>query len=204
MSEYFNESAKDWDKKQRRVENAQKIATAIKNRIPLSSNQKILDFGTGTGLLAWEIAPSVEYILGVDTSEEMLKLFSAKDWPCKIDILNIDLSKNKPNDTFDGIISSMTLHHVENIKAYFTTFHKTLKKGGFLALADLETEDGSFHTSGNQGVYHLGFSQNLIKTALEAVGFDNITFDIANVIEKEMEGGDKKQFPIFLVTARKV
>lgn len=203
MSKHFDESAKEWDKKQRRVLNAQKIAAAIKEQISFSPEDKILDFGTGTGLLAWEIAPLVGEITGVDTSKEMLKIFASKDWPCKISTANIELHQTLPSDKYDAIISSMTLHHVKDIPAYLRAFNHILKEEGYLAIADLDKEDGTFHTSGNEGVFHLGFDQSDLKIQLQKAGFHNITFKIVNILQKETEDGGQKEFPIFLVLARK-
>ncbi len=203
MSKHFDESAKDWDKKQRRIVNAQNIAAAIRRHIDLQSDYKILDFGTGTGLLAWELSSSVGYILGVDTSEEMLKVFADKDWVCRTDTAKMELDKELPDEKFDGIISSMTLHHVKSVKDYLEAFYQLLKDGGFIAIADLDKEDGSFHTSGNEGVFHLGFQRKTLKKQLEEVGFQGIEFDVANVIEKETAEGEMKKYPVFLVVAKK-
>ena len=37
---------------------------------------------------------------------------------------------------FDSIISSMTMHHIKNIKNILTTFYNVLKKDSFIALAE--------------------------------------------------------------------
>jgi 2-polyprenyl-3-methyl-5-hydroxy-6-metoxy-1,4-benzoquinol methylase len=113
---------------------------------------------------------------------------------CEIEILEVDLEKLAIEQTFDGIISSMTMHHVEDVKSMFGKFHSMLNDGGFVAIADLDTEDGSFHTE-DTGVFHFGFDRDAIaKAALEA-GFRNVDIVSASVVHKPQ--GD---YPVFLLT----
>ncbi len=203
MQKSFDEKAGDWDKKQNRINNNQKIAKGIRDGIELKPHYRIIDFGVGTGLLSGGIAPHVNHILGIDTSAGMIKEFLAKDWPCSVDAKVMDMSNEIPDGKYDGIISSMSLHHVENIEKYFAAFNTVLNKDGFIALADLVTEDGSFHSSGNEGIYYFGFDFVDLDTMLKQAGFYDIRFKIVNTIEKELASGENKGFPIFLVTAKK-
>ena len=81
--------------------------------------------------------------------------------PCELEILDIDLSKENLPRTFDGIISSMTMHHINDVNSMFNRLYSLLPTGGFIAIADLETEDGSFHTE-DTGVFHFGFTRAMI------------------------------------------
>ena len=78
------------------------------------------------------------------------------------------------------------------------TFHQHLKDGGIIALADLDTEDGSFHAVGTEGIFHHGFDRDKLRTIVQAAGFDRVEFSTAHIIE-----GETKDYPVFLVTARK-
>jgi len=196
----FNERAKEWDQLDRRVLGAQKIAQAIKEKIVLEKSMEILDFGVGTGLLGFEIAASVQQVYGVDTAEGMLKKLqekNSKNKDKKIIPIHQDIIKVPLKQKFDGIISSMTLHHIEDIEAFFHTAYKLLKHNGFLALADLQSENGTFH-SDNTTVHHFGFSEKeLYTTALQA-GFTAPTIEKIHTITKPH--GD---FGVFLLTARR-
>jgi len=104
----------------------------------------------------------------------------------------------KPLDiSFDGIISSMTLHHVQNLSDFFTSIYKNINANGFLAIADLEIEDGTFH-SDNTGVYHFGFEKNELCSILEKSGFKNVAFERVTTINKP-----QRDFGVFLLTAQK-
>lgn len=64
-------------------------------------------------------------------------------------------------ERFDGIISAMALHHIKDTQHLLRTFTSHLHPGGFIALADLDREDGSFHTHGNEGVFHFDLNAKI-------------------------------------------
>lgn len=201
--DYFKDSASSWDKASIRVNNAKKIAAAILNQVDISKDAHLMDFGAGTGLLSEGLAPYVRKITAMDYSQPMLDEFLLKSWACEIDILHIDLVKATLDHTFDGIISSMTLHHIEDIDLLFGKFNDLLDSGSFVALADLNKEDGSFHSNNQKaGAIHFGFEEGFIKTMLEKNGFENINFVQANVIRKPVDDVIR-EYPVFLVTAFK-
>lgn len=198
MKDHFKDRADEWDKGSIRVNGAKKIADAISKKIELTSDMEILDFGVGTGLLGFEIAREVKKIYGVDISQTMIENLKTKNTPqLSIDTYCQDIIKEPLEKTFDGLVSSMTLHHVEDLKAFFETIHKNIKDGGFIAIADLESENGTFH-SDNIGVFHFGFNkEELCKVVLDA-GFSEVDFQTINTINKP-----HKDFDIFLLIARR-
>ncbi|MCF6243740.1 MAG: class I SAM-dependent methyltransferase [Sulfurovum sp.] len=195
----FFHKSKSWDMNSKRVKNARSIAELIVKNIKLKSTMEIMDFGAGTGLLSFFVAQKVGKIIAVDNSPSMLEEFKKKspEFDCKTEIIEKDLSIESLDSKFDGIISSMTIHHLEDTAALFSKFYTMLNDGGFIAIADLDSEDGSFH-SDNTGVFHYGFDRKeLEKVALEA-GFRNIKFETASKIEKPHQ-----TFTVFLMTAEK-
>jgi hypothetical protein len=73
-----------------------------------------------------------------------------------------------------------------------------LRKPGFLCIADLDSEDGSFHGEGFDG--HLGFDRDKLGAMARKAGFDSVRFTTAYEMEKEAAGGTRT-FPIFLMVA---
>ena len=55
------------------------------------------------------------------------------------------------------------MHHVKDTDNMVKQFAVHLKPGAKIALADLDTEDGSFHTKGVEGVYHNGFERSVFQ-----------------------------------------
>ncbi len=198
MQDHFKEKAANWDKGDIRVNGAKKIADAIAEEIAITQDMEIMDFGVGTGLLGFEIAKLCKRVYGVDMSLSMLEKLKEKNTPeLHIEAICQDIVKEPLEMHFDGIVSSMTLHHVENLEAFFKSIYKNLHDDGFIAIADLESEDGTFH-SDNTGVHHFGFDPQALCDIVRQSGFKDVSYERVNSIKKP-----HREFGVFLLTARK-
>jgi len=198
MKDHFKDKATNWDSGDIRVNNAKTIAEAIEKAIPLNKDMEIVDFGVGTGLLGFSIAPKVKQVYGVDTSAKMLEQLQEKNTPeLAIKTYHQDIIKEPIKQQFDGLISSMTLHHVKDLDAFFSTISKNIKTNGFIAIADLESEDGTFH-SDNTGVHHFGFDAQSLRELVQKHGFEDVKIENINTIQKP-----HNNFGVFLLTAKK-
>ncbi len=197
--DHFKHKSKNWDMSSMRVQNAKSIAELIVKNINFNESMEVMDLGAGTGLLSYFIAPHVSKIIAVDNSPSMLEEFKNKalEFDSETEILAADISKDDLERTFDGIISSMTIHHVEDTKALFHKLYTMLNENGFIAIADLDAENGSFH-SDNTGVHHYGFDREMLKSIAKEAGFKDIRFDLASTINKP-----HCTFSVFLMTAVK-
>jgi 2-polyprenyl-3-methyl-5-hydroxy-6-metoxy-1,4-benzoquinol methylase len=195
----FDNAAATWDMGDMRQRIASETADTILRTIPLRADMDLLDFGAGTGLLTFRLASSVRSVTAVDTSPKMLEVLRSKSTPGHLIKTECrDITQMPLSETFDGIISSMAMHHVEDTEAFLKTLHAHLRPGGFIAIADLDKEDGTFHTHGNEGVFHFGFDRETLKAVAEKNGFADVRFVTALTIEKP--GGE---YPIFLLSASK-
>jgi len=197
--DHFENKAKEYEKEAPRVNNVKNIANGILKQITFTKDMHIMDFGSGTGLLTEQIASLVSVITCVDMSKSMNEVLRAKkdSFPCDLEILELDLSTANIDKRFDVIVSSMTIHHVDNVSALFKKFYYMLEDGGSIALADLETEDGSFHTS-DTGVFHFGFDKEWFLQTAKDAGFKDLKIEQVSIATKPH--GD---FPIFLLTAKR-
>ncbi len=200
--DYFAHKAKSYEENSKRVSNVQNIADGILKNITYSKDMHILDFGSGTGLLTQEIAPYVSSITAVDMSTAMNEVLSKKieSFPCSLEVLQIDITKEDYSNkltNIDGIISSMTIHHVQDTEDLLQKFYDMLNENGTIGLADLETENGSFHSE-DTGVFHFGFDKDEFLNIAKKVGFKDLKVETISVASKPH--GD---FPIFLLTGRK-
>jgi putative AdoMet-dependent methyltransferase len=199
MSNLFDNKADNWDEQSIPQQLSRTIGPAIIENIELSPDMEVMDFGAGTGLLTSHIAPLVKSVTAVDISAAMLDRLTAKPelkqkvTACCQDILHEPLDK-----TFDLVISAMAIHHVKETALLLQRFAEHLKPGGQIALADLDSEDGSFHPPQTQGVFHLGFDRETFSLFLHQAGFEAIRFLTAHIVEK-----DGTDFPVFLVLANK-
>ncbi len=195
--DHFEKKSKSWDMNSTRVINAQTIATSILESIEVNDSMSLIDFGAGTGLLSYFVAPKVEKIIAIDNSPSMLEKFKEKqsEFACDTQVLQADLSIDTLDIKVDGIISSMTIHHLLDTKALFDKLYSMLGDGGFIAIADLDSEDGSFH-SDNTGVFHYGFNREELKNIAKASGFKDISFQTVSHIKKP-----HREFTVFLMIA---
>jgi len=199
MSDLFKAKAGDWDASQMRVQISSAVGTSILSRVSLHQDMEVMDFGAGTGLLTSHIAPHVRNIAAVDTSNAMLEKLTAKpEFAGKVTAVCQDITELPLNAQFELIISAMAMHHVEDTKNLFKTFALHLLPGGHIALADLDKEDGSFHPPETEGVFHHGFARDALQEIIESSGFTDVRFETAHTVDKA-----GKQYPIFLVVARK-
>ena len=200
----FDERARGWDSDPKKVERALAVADAIRKAFPLSGDMKALEYGCGTGLLSFALQPYLGQITLADTSQGMLDVLREKIarsgattmHPIRLDLLSDPL----PAERFDLTYSLMVLHHIDDVKTVLSRFHNLLIPGGTLLVADLDKEDGSFHTDGSTDVHH-GFDHDELRKMVEEAGFRNVTFSTACEIRKQI-GNEEKTFPVFLMTAQ--
>ncbi len=77
-----------------------------------------------------------------------------------------------------------------------------LVPGGWVALADLDAEDGSFHSPDVPGVAHHGFDRKTLEGWLGAAGFTAVSIRTAHTVEREREG-EQRRYPIFLAAGHR-
>ena len=199
----FDEKAKDWDKKQTTVDKTDACVKNLKKHLDFSKIKNILDYGCGTGLVAFSLIDTSKEILGLDSSNGMVEEFNNKAKnknlsnikAKKHDILHDDLPKN----SFDLVVSSMSLHHIQNLEIFFQKSFDSLKNGGYICINDLEKENGTFHAKyNNEGVFHFGFSKEELIDICRNIGFSDFIFERVYVFERE-----NGNFPIFNFIAKK-
>ena len=197
--DFFGVKAKGYDKDAARVDNVTRIANSILKEITYQEKFNIMDFGSGTGLLLSKIAPYVNKITAIDISKSMNEVLESKkdNIRCTVEVLEIDLSKTTMNQQFDGIISSMTLHHIKDTKKIFKKFYNMLNSNGSIAIADLDKEDGTFHKE-DTGVFHFGFDRDELLKIVISIGFKKVKIQTVGFVEKSYG-----KYSVFLLTAYK-
>ncbi len=200
----FNIKALNWEKNPEHIERTQAVFEAMLDMIPVNRQMNALEFGAGTGLLSFALQKSFAFITLMDSSEEMIRIAQEKIDAEKITNMKslcLDLEKEDYPGAFDIIYNQMVLHHIQDIKGLFNKFFLLLNHGGFLAIADLFKEDGTFHGEGFTG--HKGFDVSELSKILKEIGFINIKYRSCHIQKKKTESGLIKKFPLFLLVAGK-
>ena len=198
----FDKHAKDWDAKPGRIIQTEKIYKSIKQHVVLNPNMLLADIGAGTGLLLSYFAEEVKEISAYDNSQGMLQVLIENLEKKNISNVRTYLfdanTSHLPLKSFDLIISSMTFHHINRVHLFLTNVYRSLKKGGRICIADIETEDGTFHSGDSDNIPHLGFKKSYFEKMLKKANFINTKVTTIFEINK-----NNKKYPLFLAYGEK-
>jgi ubiquinone/menaquinone biosynthesis C-methylase UbiE len=196
----FDARAREWDSNPMHLERSKAIASELKQLIPLNTSMSALEYGAGTALLSFLLKDEFRHIILMDNSQEMINVCREKTEYYRTSHISpvwFDLEHQSFDQKFDVILNQMVLHHVNDVSSIIEKFYALLNPEGYLAIADLYTEDGSFH--GPEVNVHHGFDPEGLITSLKEIGFRSAEYKTC--FEVERPSGMK--YPIFLLVALK-
>jgi ubiquinone/menaquinone biosynthesis C-methylase UbiE len=208
MKRDFDAAAATWDQNEERLQMALGVADAMAAELRPAGGERVLDYGTGTGVVALRLAPQVKEIVCADSSRGMLDVLDGKlqtSGRTNARTMFLDLEQGRDGlglPPFDLVVSSMAMHHIADTGALLGAFFSLLAPGGRMAVADLDTEPGDFHAD-NTGVRHFGFDRAKLQTLARDAGFVDVATSTAYRMKKTTAAGVEREFPIFLLTGRR-
>ncbi len=140
---FFNEKAHIWDEI---TIHDQKKVQYITDLLRISGSDKILDVGTGTGIMIpfYEKHLIEGCVVAIDYSEDMIKVARSK-YPQKvhsqISFLVSDVYELKYDAEFDLVVCYSCFPHFVNKPSAVEILSKALKRGGQLAVAHSNSVD---------------------------------------------------------------
>lgn len=197
---HFEQAAATWDANPVRLGMTKALAAAIDAAVPLRPTWTAMEYGCGTATLSFLLAAKLGRITAADASPGMLEQVRQKvaaSGVVSIQPCLLDLTQAPPSaGGFDFAYCAMVLHHITDIPDLAAKFAALLAPGGWLAVADLHAEDGSFH----QGVVvpHHGFSPAGLASVFAAAGFSDLGWQTVHEIERQ-----GRRYPLFLLTGRR-
>jgi ubiquinone/menaquinone biosynthesis C-methylase UbiE len=209
--ERFNAEAARWDESPTKVDLAHAIAEALVTHVPLYEGMDALEYGCGTGLVTLAVAHRFRNIVALDNAWNMLEVLTEKIkerqihnvTTCYCDLLTEALTeKVAAPQHFHLAYSSMTLHHIADAPALLRALAQSLHPGGYLAIADLEQEDGSFHPP-DVAVPHHGFARETLSSWFEHAGLMNTHCITAHTVSKTDDAGTTREYPILLMIGQR-
>ncbi len=113
-----------------------KTYTSFLNKLDLEfkKNHRVLEIGTGTGIIPFSISSKVTSVVATDISPEMIRVAQHKQK--KLAITNIDFKVqdcydlNLPEKSFDIVIASNILHLLYEPEKPISQVKKVLKENG--------------------------------------------------------------------------
>jgi len=201
----FDLKAAGWDQNPMHWDRSVAIVDELLKQVPLNNEMTALEFGAGTGITSFLLKDRLKEITMMDSSAEMVKvmnqkIISANAGNLKTLLFNLE-KKDWTGEKFDLLITQMVLHHVSDIDNIFRKFFNIIEQGGYLAVADLYPEEGSFHGEGFTG--HNGFEPDSFKNLVMRTGFLNVYLQKCFVINKKITESEYRNFDVFLLTAKK-
>lgn len=201
----FSAQAATWDDDPAKRDRAVRVAAAIERDVALTPETKGFEYGCGTGLVGFALASRVGSLTLADSSPGMLEVLRRKieaTGAGHMSALALDLLTDPlPAERYDLVFTSMVLHHVRDVPRVLDAFARLLVPGGSLCIADLDTEDGSFHGPDVTDV-HRGFDRGWLQGQLQATGLVDVRFSTVCEMRKETAAGERT-FPVFFVTCRR-
>ena len=202
----FDIKAAGWDQNTMHWDRSEAIANEIKKLIPLEKTMNVLEYGAGTGITSFLLKELVGEITLMDNSSEMVKIMNKKIKAAKtknLKALNFDLEHSEFKDgKFDLIFTQMVLHHVSDIESIMKKFSMLVNPGGFLAIADLYEENGSFHGEGFTG--HKGFNVDNLADIMRKNGFTGISNRTCFTMDRKISESETQKFDVFLLIGKQL
>ena len=164
-----------------------------------------MEYGAGTGIASFLLKDYLSHITMIDNSAEMVRVTTDKiknSGSDNLSVLQFDLEHNDyRSGRFDLIFTQMVLHHVMDIDTILKRFGDLLNPGGYLAIADLYAEDGSFHGEGFTG--HNGFDPGNLAKVLERLNFNDVLHRKCFTVTRNITETESANYDLFLLSAVK-
>jgi 2-polyprenyl-3-methyl-5-hydroxy-6-metoxy-1,4-benzoquinol methylase len=202
MTTSFDQRAATWDDDPVKAARAHAVAEAIRLEVPFRPGLRALEYGCGTGLLGFALAPFPGELTLADASDGMLDVLRGKiaaTGARNMTAVKLDLIADAPPAAhYDLVCLLMVLHHIPDTDAILRRFHAILAPGGRLCIGDLDAEGGAFHGPGFDG--HNGFDRDALAAKARVAGFANVRFTTAYENPKKVADATRL-FPVFLMVA---
>jgi ubiquinone/menaquinone biosynthesis C-methylase UbiE len=131
---FWSKTAKKYDSWVDRAFKDQYVKFKLKIAQYINKNDSVLEIGTGTGEIAFHIAPLSKTVKGVDISPEMIEVANMKKSKSKIKNISFSVGDAYnlpfPNSSFDKIITSNSLQTMREPEKAIIEGQRILKPGG--------------------------------------------------------------------------
>ena len=174
-AEFFSATAEGWDDLRRELFGMRFDLLGLLGLI--DPDWCVGDLGCGTGELSLALAPFVDRLIAVDSSEAMLA--TARRRLARFG--NVEVASGTleqlpiPDRTLDAATLFLVLHHVAEPSRVIREAERALKPGGCLLIVDMESHHNE-ELRQQMGHVWLGFTEESIKRQLEESGFVQIQF----------------------------
>jgi SAM-dependent methyltransferase len=147
----------------------------------VSLTDHVLDVPCADGALAFEVAPSCRYIVGLDSSESQIASAATRDVEEGLANTSFQVGRAEhlefADGTFDRVFCWDGLHHFQEPPAAIRELVRVLRSPGYLILVDIEASDDRIWREIHNRIEHSRdpahrglFGRAEVRTLLEAEG----------------------------------
>src|SRR5699024_9105805 len=197
---HFDDRAAESDTGPQKIDRARRTAQLIVDTVQPQGNERVFEFGAGTGLVSQYLAPHVGALTLADNSHGMREVIAGKIDAGVLEnaqFSDSDLVEGKlPEEKYDLVVASLVLHHVANVSALLASFARILAPGGVACIIELDDSGGKLHAHIEHYYGHDGFERDEFEQSLRDAGFAQVEFHDVGKIERE-DG----EYSLFLANA---
>jgi SAM-dependent methyltransferase len=179
VKQFFDRLAAEWDCFQKQADF--EVVDRVLRRIGLSSSDRVLDVGAGTGVLVpFLLRHGCKSIQAIDISQGMVDQYRRKHPDGEVICGNYEDSGLFEREAFTKVIIFNTFPHFARPEAIFRNAHLNLSPGGQLVVFHSMTRDRlnlKHREVGGVVGNHMLISDDEFRAGLETAGFEAIVIE---------------------------
>lgn len=167
-----------------RIQIAKVSSNAIREYLVDTKSKNAIDFGCGTGLVGMNLLNDFNFMLFLDTSQNMINQIKQKISSSNIQnaaTLCFDFEKDSLSDLHaDYIFMAQVLLHINDVELVLSRLYEVLKESGHLLIVDFNKNEKIV-----SDMVHNGFDQIELTDIMTKIGYRDIqskTFYTGNKI----------------------
>lgn len=175
MSEIFHQMANHYDTPER-IQLAATIRSAVEKEFSAQTHdQKLIDYGGGTGLVTLPFASRFNEVIIIDSAAGMLAMADKKIKEAKqanVRTVEVDATMVLPEEKADIILLSLVLLHIPETKVILKQLSQMLHPSGKLYIVDFDKNEKIQHPN-----VHNGFDHEELREQLKLAGFKPLSIE---------------------------
>ncbi len=176
---FFDSVGGEWDALRKVWGDELLRARAFRHLIP--SGMTVADVGTGTGVLAIDLAEAGCHVIAIDSSEAMLEAAARKLEAAGVSGVELRAGTAEGLPLADGEVDAafahMVLQYLEAPEPAIAEMSRVVRPGGRVVLIDFVSHDRAW-MQGELGVRHLGFAPEDLAAAMRAAGLEQVHVNV--------------------------